>query len=170
MDLGCGTGYYTNNLNVNVLGFDISKDAINKASINKQNNYFVSSSNNIPLEGNSIDFILTVFAPSFEEEIIRLLKDDGIFSLVTPAQNHLYELKETIYNNPYLNSEKDQDFKTLKLVKKEEIKYKTLIKYDDIFNLLKMTPYFYKTNKEDLLKITSDLLVTIHFNVSVYKK
>ena len=122
MDLGCGTGYYTNNLNVNVLGFDISKDAINKASINKQNNYFVSSSNNIPLEGNSIDFILTVFAPSFEEEIIRLLKDDGIFSLVTPAQNHLYELKETIYNNPYLNSEKDQDFKTLKLVKKEEIK------------------------------------------------
>ena len=43
---------------------------------------------------------------------------------------------------------------------------------DDIYNLFTMTPYYYKTSKEDtekLLKLES-LTTTVHFAIEIYKK
>ena len=169
-DLGCGTGYYSSNLNTIVYGFDISKEAIIKASKNKENQYFVSSSSNVPLKDEAVDMVLTIFAPTFEEEIYRILKRDGIFVLVTPLKNHLIELKESLYNNPYLNSEKEVTFNNLEIIKKEELTYVKEISQDDLINLIKMTPYFYKTDPKSFDNINKSMKITISFNITIYKK
>ena len=169
-DLGCGPGYYSNDLDGLIYGFDISKDAIIKASKNPKGQYFVSSSAFVPLSSESVDMALIVFAPSFEDEIVRILKNDGILVLVTPAKKHLIELKESLYDNPYLNDEKEPSFSKLELISKEELTYQKNITKEDILNLIKMTPYFYKTDQSSFNKITTDKTITISFNISIYQK
>ena len=59
------------------------------------------------------------------------------------------------------------------LVDCKELKYEITIKSkDDIYNLFTMTPYYYKTSKEDtekLLKLEK-LTTTVHFAIEIYKK
>lgn len=174
LDAGCGTGYYSSFLQDNnlIYGYDISKHAINKASKTyKDNIYFVASSNNIPITNNSIDLLLTIFAPTFAYEFYRVLNNNGHFILVGPGKYHLYELKEKLYNNPYLNEEKNYQLDNFILVKKENLKYQVLVDSIDLLPLLEMTPYFYKTNPSDLQKIKdSNLNITLDFYIEIYKK
>ena len=170
LDLGCGVGYYTNELKTNVYGIDISKDAIAKASQYKDNHYFVSQANNLPFTDNSFDVILSIFSPIFSNELYRVSKDNGIIIIVTPKSHHLIELKELLYDNPYLNSDKKVSIEGFKLINEIELRYQKDIPYLDIINLLKMTPYFYKTSKSDLDKLSTNLLITMHFNIAIYKK
>ena len=169
-DFGCGVGYYTKDLDITLLGFDISKEAINKASSNKRGMYFVASTIDAPLLDEVLDGVLVIFAPTFENEIYRVLKEGGLFIQVTPGKYHLFELKEALYDNPYLNTDKEEAISKLKLINSHNLKYQKLINKDDILNLIKMTPYFYKTDKDRFNKINSDLLITIDFNISIYKK
>ena len=174
LDAGCGTGYYSSFLKDNniIYGYDISKYAINKASKTyKDNKYFVASSNNIPISNNSVDILLSIFAPTFANEFYRVLKNSGYFILVGPGKYHLYELKEKIYDNPYLNEEKDYKLDNFTLVNKENLKYQVLVDSLDILPLLEMTPYFYKTNPDDIKKINvSNLNITLDFTIEIYKK
>lgn len=175
VDAGCGTGYYSNFLKTesnSIYGFDISKLAINKASKSyKNNNYFVASSMSLPIENNSTDILLTVFAPTFSNEFYRVLKDTGIFILVIPGKYHLYELKEKLYDNPYLNEEKNYKLDNFVPLNKENIKYKVEIIQEDILSLLAMTPYFYKTNPSHLDNLNvKSLSLTLDFNIEIYKK
>ena len=59
------------------------------------------------------------------------------------------------------------------MVDSKELKYNiTLETSEDIFNLFTMTPYYYKTSKEDtekLLKLET-LTTTVHFAIEIYKK
>ena len=176
LDGGCGTGYYDSvikRIYPNIIGYDISKDAITKASkLNKDLIYFVASSNDVPLESNLFDCIINIFTPTFEKEIVRLLKDDGILIIVAPKDNHLIELKKTIYENTYLNEEDIPSFNNLYLDKCVESISKSNLAKEDLDNLIKMTPYFYKTSKENLNKIINidSLDVTFAFNIYIYKK
>ena len=163
LDGGCGTGYYDSVIKAtysHIIGYDISKDAITKAAkLNKDLMYFVASSNNI-------------FTPTFENEVSRLLKDDGILLIVAPKDNHLIELKKAIYENTYLNEENIPSFNNLYLDRCEELISSSKLSKDDLDNLIKMTPYFYKTSKENLDKIKNidSLNVTFAFNIYIYKK
>lgn len=177
VDAGCGTGYYSNylkNSNSSIYGFDISKFAIDKAKkLQKENNYFVASTSFLPIEDDSVDVLLTVFAPTFPNEFFRVLKKDAIFVLVVPNHNHLYELKKALYDKPYLNEDKDYSIlnSNFTLVEKLDLTYKTNINNDDLLQLVKMTPYFYKTNptRIDKLDFNNDEL-TLDFSIFVYKK
>ena len=176
LDGGCGTGYYDSvikNNYPNMIGYDISKDAITKAAkLNKDLLYFVASSNDIPLSNNSIDCILNIFTPTFETEVTRLLKDNGILIIVTPKDNHLIELKKAIYENAYLNEEEIPSFNNLYLDKSYQSIFNSNLNKEDLDSLIKMTPYFYKTSKDNLEKIKNidSLNVTFAFNIYIYKK
>ena len=50
-----------------------------------------------------MDLLLSVFAPYCGEEFLRVLKPDGQFIMIIPCENHLYGLKEAIYEKPYRN-------------------------------------------------------------------
>lgn len=174
IDAGCGTGYYSSFLKTEtnlIYGFDISKFAIEKASrLNKNISYFVSSTASLPLDNNIADILLTIFAPTFPNEFKRVLKDEGIFILVVPNKHHLYELKEMLYNSPYLSHEKNYSLDDFVLIKKEDLTYKVNIDKTNLFSLIQMTPYFYKTNPDSFKNIKENTDLTLDFTIYVYKK
>lgn len=179
LDIGCGEGYFTDNFKklnnkLNIYAIDISKEAIKKASkLNKKINWIVGSVNNLPIKDNSIDILTQIFAPHNVTEYTRVLKDDGLIITVTPAKNHLYEIKELMYENVYLNSEKIIEDKKIKLVKEKTVNsILNITNNTDIVNLLKMTPYYYTTSKSNIEKVLNlkKLDVTSSFTIRIYKK
>lgn len=176
VDIACGEGYYSNyiaNKYPNIIGIDISKEAIKLAAKQYKNiNFIVASGKDIPIEDNSIDIILNIFSPHFTKEFLRILKPDKYLIKVTPNENHLLELKQILYDDVYLNKEKEIIDNNLILFHQENLEYKINLDNEDILNLITMTPYFYKTKEskiESLIKINY-LLLTINFNFSIYKK
>lgn len=176
LDAGCGTGYYTNHFQklINkVYGSDISKDAIKHAAkTNKEVTYFVSSNQFIPLESNSIDTIINIFAPYFENEFNRLLNKSGHLIIVHAGEKHLWELKQLIYTNPYLNPNSSFNFNHFDIIKEEKIEYIVNINKEDLKLLFMMTPYYYKTKNDDFSKINSvlSLNLTISFDITIFRR
>ena len=179
LDIGCGEGYYTynikkNHLDYNVYGFDISKDAINIATRYTKNdiNWFVANSKNIPIEDNSIDVVLAIFSFVTPSEIERVLKKDGIIIQVCAGNNHLIELKNIVYDSL---KEKNKENVKLPFNLVNSYEYNTKIKIDnneDIVNLFKMTPHYYrvKKNNKELLDNLNNIDITLDIIINVYKK
>lgn len=176
VDAGCGQGYYSQAFTEipdnDIIGFDISKDAVRSASKNGKGLFFVASGVDIPLADQSCDVILNVFAPFFENEFSRILKNDGKVLKVIPGVNHLWELKQAIYHHPYENEEKVPVTQTLSLQSQRHLKYRIHADSEDLRNLVMMTPYFYKTAPSDLekLKEISSLEITVSFLILEYDK
>lgn len=182
-DCGCGECYYTSNIynylskknkNITVCGIDIAKDAvIQGAKRNKSLELAVASINNIPLADNSCDVVLNFFAPLSNDEYERIAKQNGIIIRAIPLEYHLWELKESIYNNPYTNDELDLNLNGFDIIAEHEVKGEiTLDCNEDIQNLFKMTPYYYKTSREDQDKASKlqSLTTKYEFGIIVYKK
>ncbi len=183
-DAGCGEGYYTVNLakklsNGTFYGADISKTAVlfadKRANLNSVSNtkFFVGSIFRLPISDGTFDASLNIFAPFCREETLRILKKTGRFIMVIPAENHLFSLKEKIYDNPYFNEPKDYEIDGFSLENVRKIEYKIALNSNEqIQNLFKMTPYYYKTSEKDQLKLDSlDSLETeVSFEILIYKK
>ncbi len=184
LDAGCGEGYYTALLAKNLpsgtfYGVDISKTAILYAD-KRANSYgisntkfFVGSIFRLPVKDETFDVSLNIFAPFCLEETLRSLKKTGRFIMVIPAENHLFSLKEKIYDNPYLNEPKDYEIDGFKLEDVRKIEYKINLKSNEqIQNLFKMTPYYYKTSEKDQHKLDEleNLETEVSFEILIYKK
>lgn len=177
LDCGCGEGYYTNyikkSLGCVIFGTDISKSAIQKAAkrnVGKDINYFVSSIFDIPIAEDCVDVILNICAPHFEKEFKRILKEGGKILKVIPAKNHLIELKEFLYSEVYLNDD-SVDMSSFKLKDNIKVESKHAINNEDIRNLFIMTPYYYKTKKQDIERLfkLEKLDITFSFNIHIYE-
>ncbi len=163
-DLGCGECWYTaqiyENLTANgkspaVFGIDISKQALIAGSKRcKALKLAVASTSDIPLPDKSCDIVVNAFAPFSNDEVCRVLKDDGFFVKVIPLEFHLFELKKAIYEDAYEN-EVDysglEEFQICRIDRLQDII--ELNSNEDIMNLFKMTPYYYKTSKKDQEKL-----------------
>lgn len=183
LDCGCGECWYTaeifehlqkNNINPDFFGIDVSKDAIfSGASRNKSIKLAVATVFDVPFKDMSCDIIISLFAPFSREEYIRLLKDGGYFITAFPMENHLWELKKAVYDTPYKNEVQDMEIEGFKLIDKEIVHTEiNLCTNEDILSLFSMTPYYYKTSKNDMDKLSqlSSLKTQIHFCTAVYKK
>lgn len=70
LDICCGEGYY-DEYQGELYGFDISREMVRlAASARKEHNYFVANLANIPIEDNSIDTAMHLFAPFNEKNFI----------------------------------------------------------------------------------------------------
>jgi len=166
VDLACGDGYYTKQIDSKHIGIDLSKNALKIASRNdKEGTYILSSIFDLPLEDKCADFVLTCFAPIAEKQIKRILKDNSYFLYVGPGENHLKQLKELLYQNVYLNE--DKEIINLNLIKQWTIENKALIKKEDVINLFMMTPYFYNSSSDSLNKL-KETEITFQFNLKLY--
>lgn len=176
LDAGCGTGFYTHNLQdeFDVIAIDISKEAAKYTSKNNKNSLvIVSSIFDIPVKDNSVGLILNIFAPKPQEEFARILNTNGKILEIIPGKEHLKELKEKVFDgNNKFNSEKFafnkfnlKTFKHLKYVAKIE-------RSEDLIDLLKMTPYFYKGGDKQIVKLEklNNLEVTLDFIINVLEK
>ncbi len=173
VDLACGEGYYTQKIPAKEkYGIDLSKDALIHAS--KQDlstSYLLSSIFGLPFEDQCADAVLTCFAPFAKDEVERILKPDGIFVFVTPGKEHLFQMKQVLYQNPYYNQHKDLDT-SLTLIHEEMISEKSILTNSQLHDLFRMTPYAYKTGIGGLEKLehAGDIEMTKEFVIRVYQK
>lgn len=176
LDCGCGQGYYTSKIsekliNSKAFATDISKNAITYASKqDKKAEYFVGSVFDLPIKNESIDILTSLFSPLAIDEFKRVITKDGSIIIVVSGENHLFELKENIYENPYKNDENKHNFGDLVVKSKEKLTYKVCIEEnEDIKQLFYMTPYAFKTSKEDMLKLDNlcNLEVTLDFAIYI---
>lgn len=184
LDAGCGEGYYTVSAakalpDAFISGTDISKTAADAAakrakSENAENVFFsVSSVFHMPVKSGSCDVVTSLFAPYCGEEFLRVLKPDGVLIMVIPSERHLWELKEAVYDEPYLNEVKDYALEGFELKENIEVTGEIRLKSkEDIQNLFSMTPYYYKTGEEGhkRLEALEELTTEIGFEILVYGK
>ena len=182
LDAGCGEGYYTaelakalreQNVRPMVAGIDISKAALQEAAKkDRETEYAVASCFHLPVAEKSVDLLLSVFAPYCGEEFQRVLKPGGQFVMVIPLENHLYGLKEAIYERPYRNEVKPYELAGFSLEESRELRYEiTLQVQGEIESLFMMTPYYYKTGAADQQKLLGreQLTTPIEFAILQYK-
>lgn len=178
LDAGACEGYYTHRLDKHlmyphkIVGLDISKDSIKYASRKDDNCfYLVASAVELPVEDNSIDVIINNFAPHSEEEFLRVLRPGGIVIKITPAPNHLLGLKQKLFDNVSIK-ESSKKFETINLAKEYTLEYEISVDGENIFNLLKMTPFYYKSSLSDheKLKTLDSLTTKVAFDIRIYKK
>lgn len=183
LDCGCGECWYTARLyealedagiSSEFFGIDVSKEAISLgASRSKSLKLAVASVYDIPMADQSCDIVLSLFAPFSPTEYARLLKKNGILLIAFPMQEHLWELKQAVYDRPYKNQVSELTLNGYELISDTIVHEKIEIhSSSDIQSLFSMTPYFYKTSKEDKEKLThlNRLQTQIHFCVAVYRK
>lgn len=102
LDLGCGEGWYTDQLQrqlkLNVAGLDISKPAIRTASRRNPNIlWMVATGADIPLADESVDMASLIFGRLLPEPTARVLKPGGLMLVVYPGPEHLRALRGLIY-------------------------------------------------------------------------
>ena len=185
LDAGLGEGYYTEIVaqklaaqygdgEVKVIGFDISKDAVRRAAKRRGiSSLAVASSYHMPIKEGSVDLVLNIFSPQAAEQTHRALKPSGKFLMVIPGEEHLFGLKEKIYETPYKNAPENTDIAGFELLEKRELRYTvSLGAPEEISALFMMTPYAYRTSKEGRERVLSlDTLSTeAHFIALLYEK
>jgi len=183
LDAGCGEGYYTAGVfqalehagkHPRMAGTDISKFILRAAAKRKTGVEFaVASSYHLPLADQSLDLLIDCFSPLALEEFQRLLKPGGIFLYVVPAAEHLWELKQVLYDDPYPNEEKETPYNGFvyeTIIPVEDTVF--LTSREDIHNLFQMTPYYWKTPKAGAERLAAlDTLSTrISFRIHVFRR
>lgn len=178
LDSGCGVGSITGRAKEAfpdslVLGSDISKNAAEAAAKKYKNVPFcVASGNDLPVADQSQDVVICAFAPVFEKEFLRVLRPGGIFIRVVPDVRHLFGLKSILYSTPRLN-ERDTDEPTgFEKIDTRFVADDFTAKEEVVSSLIKMTPYYYHTRKEDLDRVFAMPALTTNraFEVRVYRK
>ena len=105
LDVGCGEGYYTSALTecrgAQVIGVDIAKAAIGCAARRHRHRsmvqWLVASANQLPLQDDSVDGAISLFAPVPVQELHRVLKPNATLLVVRPAAGHLRSLRERLF-------------------------------------------------------------------------
>lgn len=183
LDAGCGECYYSSSLRkalsdrgvyAEIFGVDISKDALEFAFKRKSGvSTAIGSVFSLPVADETVDALLNVFSPEAFDEYKRVLKKGGYFIRVIPLKNHLFELKKAVYDNPYYNDVQSFGIDGFTLEEEIIIKDKIILNSnEDIINLFKMTPYYYKTSADDQKKLENlqVLSTQAEFGIRVYRK
>ena len=176
MDIGCGEGYYSAHLaqtmNDELVGLDISKEAVRFAAGRHKNALWLcASAARLPVADNSAGLITSLFALTMPEEFLRVLRPDGAFIQVLAAEDHLLGLKSIIY--PQLNrKEKDSvpNIPGFRLIESRPLRFTFTVEGEQVQNLLSMTPHVYRIGKEgaDRLRQTQRLIDTASCILNLY--
>lgn len=177
LDICCGEGYYTaalgENPNLRVYGFDISREMVRLAAKRGKGTYFVANMASIPVAEGSMDYCTHLFAPFNEAAFARTLKPGGRLFTVVPGRQHLWGLKQALYDTPYENDEKLPQTQLLQFVSSHKVGAEvTLASAEDIQAVFRMTPYYFHTSQRDKEKLAAveKLTTQVEFLIAEYVK
>ena len=183
LDCGCGEGYYTAALAQRlaqegrpgpIAGVDISKFALRRAAKRvKEGEFAVASAYRLPVGEHRADLLFNIFSPLCPQEFARVLRPGGHFYYVVPSALHLWEMKQVLYEKPYENAVKREDYPGFQWLEAVPLRYTVRLDCSqDIMALFGMTPYAWKTPREGVERLAAlnALEVRIGFDVHVYRR
>lgn len=183
LDAGCGEGYYSAALfqallqagkHPRMAGVDLSKHALRRAAKRQGSIEFaVASVYDLPVADQQIDLLVNCFSPLAVEEFRRVVRPGGHFLYVVPGPRHLWELKGLLYDRPYENEEKTEEYEGFALEGVEPVETAfTLTDGQDIQALYHMTPYTWKTPREGAARLerVDRLAVTAQFRIHRFRR
>ena len=183
LDVGCGEGYYTAAIwealsragkEPHTAGIDISKDMARRAAKQvKQAEIAVASAYHLPLRDDTVDLLLDCFSPLAVDEFHRVLRPGGHFLYVVPAAEHLWEMKQVLYDRPYRNETGETPYEGFRYTDIIHVKDTiTLPCQEDIQALFGMTPYCWKTPRagKDRLAALEQLTTTAAFDIHIFER
>jgi 23S rRNA (guanine745-N1)-methyltransferase len=162
VDAGCGEGYYLRRLHDRLVseerqastircGIDISKHAIRVASRRDPSGlYAVGGTYRLPVLPDRVDVVLSHFSPVSAADFRRVVRRNGVVLIGSPGEDHLYSLKQLLYDTPTLHEPRpplagETDFE---LVNTHRVRYHLSLKgLGDVASLLAMTPYYWSTDQ-----------------------
>ena len=183
LDSGCGEGYYTAGVWAaladagrapRMAGVDLSKFALRRAARRAPGVEFaVASAYRLPVADASVDLLLNCFSPLGLEEFRRVLAPGGWFCYVVPAADHLWELKQVLYDSPYPNPEEAVCYDGFSYASIRPVEaVLTLPDPQSIHDLFQMTPYYWKTPRAgaERLAALDRLTVRASFRIHVFRR
>lgn len=183
VDSGCGEGYYTaglfqaltqEELAPQIAGVDLSRAALRRAAKRvPEGEFAVASVYHLPVPDRSVDVLVNLFSPLAAEEFARVLRPGGLFCYAVPSARHLWQMKEILYQRPYENPVKREDYPGFIWRNRKEIRFTaSLTENADIMSLFGMTPYVWKTPREGVarLEAVDRLCCEIGFDLHLYQK
>ncbi|MBQ8850474.1 MAG: methyltransferase domain-containing protein [Clostridia bacterium] len=183
IDAGCGEGYYTSAVAERgfiTAGVDISKFAADAAAkraavsgVGNNSLFAVGSVFGLPLFDGSADAVTNIFAPCAEDEFCRVLKDCGILAVVYAGPEHLWGLKEAIYDTAKENDGRADMPKNMRLLEERRVRFDITVEGNaDILALFSMTPYYWRTSPSDSEKLSGleRLDTAVDMMIAVYVK
>ncbi|MBX9753773.1 MAG: methyltransferase domain-containing protein [Pseudomonadaceae bacterium] len=172
LDIGCGEGYYTQQLadalpNADGYALDISREAVKQAcKRSPQLTWLVASMARVPLADASCQLLASVFSPLDWQEAKRLLAPGGGLLRMGPTREHLYELRQQLYDE--VREYDDQKHLALvpdgmQLAHSETLSFKLKLETAQArADLLSMTPHGWRASVEKRnAVIEQDLEVTV---------
>ncbi|WP_269491201.1 putative RNA methyltransferase [Acinetobacter baumannii] len=179
LDIGCGEGYYTSAMQQVVeqcIGVDIAENAVQRAAkLNDKVTWVVGTGATLPVIDQSMDVCTSLFSPIPQTEILRVLKDDGYLIVVTPATDHLYAMREALFEqvNPHTPQKFVEQLQDLFELKEQQVIDAPLVlDQQALKNLIAMTPYAYKASPERRMQLEqkAHLQVTASFQIYLFQK
>lgn len=185
IDIGCGEGYYMDKLQaaftaastpLTQAGIDISKPAVRLAAKRRMNaKLAIASAYALPYFDGTFQIAISVFSPISAEETARVLGPDGKVIMVGPGPQHLRGLASVVYDQAvpheanFAALDRSPDFR---LAHSESLTRTITVRGEHILDLLKMTPYYWRTSPErqEYLSELDQLNTSLDFQVRIYEK
>jgi 23S rRNA (guanine745-N1)-methyltransferase len=176
LDVGCGEGYYTRDLDAALWAIDIAKPAVRMAARRRpRGHYAVASAYDLPVVDAGVDVAVSVFAPLHSPELERVVRPGGRVVVVGPGPRHLDGLKALLFDEPEVHPE-DGPFERegaatrLRPAGSTSVTYELDLEGPAIGDLLHMTPYAWYVSPERREAVTrrSRLSATADFRIFTY--
>lgn len=179
LDIGCGEGYYTDAMQSEVMqcvGVDIAKNAVQiAAKLNKNITWVVGTGATLPVLDRSIDLCTSLFSPIPQDEILRVLKPKGYLMVVTPASEHLYAMREGLFDEVTPHEPHkfvEQLTAHFELIDQQIVESVFELNQEQLKNLIAMTPYAYKAkvDKRQALELQEKTELKAAFQIYIFQK
>ena len=158
-----------------LIGFDISKWAVQSAARAQAATWLVASKRHIPLAEHSADVVLSLFGFARYDSFRRILKPGGRLLVVAAGPQHLIELRQLIYaalkaSKPASASASAAEIAGLLQIKRETLQFTTpTLDRAAIGQLLTMTPHLYRASSDgkvraaalEQLQLTVDVVISV---------
>lgn len=157
VDIGCGEGWYTNQLAQRLgaasgVGVDISKFAIDAAARrNKQLIWLVASGARLPLFDASMQYALVMFTYLFVDDLVRVLKPGGELVVVGTGEQHLMPLREALYDEVRISGFDAGKYlgDRFERISRESLQFDWLPESEhELRDLLTMTPHHWRARAD----------------------
>ena len=163
LDIGCGEGFYSRQLQEShpdktFYAFDISKDSVQIAAKSEANwavNWFVGDLAHLPIKDDSMDILLDIFSPANYGEFRRVLSKDGILIKIIPTENHLKEIRQKVQdqltNKDYSNQDIKEHFQEhFTILSNQTASLTKTITAEQLQALLSMTPLLFHIDQSKI--------------------